>query len=109
VLGLTDHHEQCPFEDTKGIQTIAPGGELCASFTMGSGTCLLRLTTALAALPQLRRAHFFALRCAHVGFLLSVSMPSFANIQSKTESSLYFLQLDELTDCVFYQSGRLTF
>jgi galactose mutarotase-like enzyme len=32
--GLTDHQEQRAFEDKKGIQTIAPGGELRASFTM---------------------------------------------------------------------------
>lgn len=32
--GLTDHHEQRAFEDKEGIQTIAPNGELDASFTM---------------------------------------------------------------------------
>jgi galactose mutarotase-like enzyme len=32
--GLTDQNEQRAFEDKKGIQTIAPGGELRASFTM---------------------------------------------------------------------------
>jgi len=32
--GLTDHHEQRPFEDKKGIQIIPPGGELRASFSM---------------------------------------------------------------------------
>ena len=32
--GLTDHHEQRAFEDTKGIQTILPGEELRASFSM---------------------------------------------------------------------------
>ena len=32
--GLTDHHEQRAFEDKQGIQTIPPGGELRASFTM---------------------------------------------------------------------------
>jgi galactose mutarotase-like enzyme len=32
--GLTDHHEQRAFEDKQGIQTIAPGGELRAAFTM---------------------------------------------------------------------------
>jgi galactose mutarotase-like enzyme len=32
--GLTDHHEQRAFEDKLGIQTISPGGELRASFSM---------------------------------------------------------------------------
>jgi galactose mutarotase-like enzyme len=32
--GLTDHHEQRAFEDKEGIQTISPGHELRASFTM---------------------------------------------------------------------------
>ena len=32
--GLTDHHEQRAFEDKEGIQTIAPGGVLRASFSM---------------------------------------------------------------------------
>ena len=32
--GLTDAHEQRPFEKKQGIQTITPGGKLCASFTM---------------------------------------------------------------------------
>ena len=32
--GLTDHEQQRAFEDKEGIQTIAPGGELKASFTM---------------------------------------------------------------------------
>jgi galactose mutarotase-like enzyme len=32
--GLTDHHEQRAFEDKQGIQTISPGGELRASFSM---------------------------------------------------------------------------
>ena len=32
--GLTDHHQQRAFEDKQGIQTISPGGELRASFTM---------------------------------------------------------------------------
>ena len=32
--GLTDHHEQRAFEDKQGIQTIPPGSELRASFTM---------------------------------------------------------------------------
>ena len=32
--GLTDHEEQRAFEDKEGMQTIAPGGELKASFTM---------------------------------------------------------------------------
>jgi hypothetical protein len=32
--GLTDHHEQRAFEKKQGIQTIPPGGELCASFSM---------------------------------------------------------------------------
>ena len=32
--GLTDHDEQRAFEDKEGIQQIAPGGELRASFTM---------------------------------------------------------------------------
>jgi galactose mutarotase-like enzyme len=32
--GLTDAHEQRAFEKKQGIQTIAPGGELRASFTM---------------------------------------------------------------------------
>ena len=32
--GLTDHHEQRAFEDKQGIQTIPPGGELRASFSM---------------------------------------------------------------------------
>lgn len=32
--GLTDHHEQRAFEAKKGIQTIPPGGELRASFSM---------------------------------------------------------------------------
>ena len=32
--GLTDNHEQRAFEDKEGIQTIAPGGVLRASFSM---------------------------------------------------------------------------
>jgi galactose mutarotase-like enzyme len=32
--GLTDHHEQRPFEDKEGIQTIAPGAILRGSFSM---------------------------------------------------------------------------
>jgi galactose mutarotase-like enzyme len=32
--GLTDHENQRPFEEKEGIQTIAPGGRLEASFTM---------------------------------------------------------------------------
>ena len=32
--GLTDHHQQRPFENKEGIQTIAPRGVLCASFSM---------------------------------------------------------------------------
>jgi galactose mutarotase-like enzyme len=32
--GLTDHHEQRAFEDKQGIQTIPPGGQLRASFSM---------------------------------------------------------------------------
>ena len=32
--GLTDHHDQRAFEEKQGIQTIPPGGELCASFRM---------------------------------------------------------------------------
>ncbi len=32
--GLTDRHEQRPFEEKDGIQQIAPGGELRASFTI---------------------------------------------------------------------------
>jgi len=32
--GLTDAHEQRPFEKKQGIQTIPPGGELRASFSM---------------------------------------------------------------------------
>jgi galactose mutarotase-like enzyme len=32
--GLTDHHEQRAFEDKKGIQTIAPGDKLRASFSI---------------------------------------------------------------------------
>ena len=32
--GLTDAHEQRPFEKKQGIQTIPPGGKLRASFTM---------------------------------------------------------------------------
>ncbi|MGB9475390.1 MAG: hypothetical protein WCE87_10030 [Candidatus Udaeobacter sp.] len=32
--GLTDHHEQRPFEKKEGIQIIAPGGVLPASFSM---------------------------------------------------------------------------
>ncbi len=32
--GLTDDHEQRPFEKKRGIQTIPPGGELRASFSM---------------------------------------------------------------------------
>ncbi len=32
--GLTDHHQQRPFENKEGIQIIAPGGELHASFSM---------------------------------------------------------------------------
>ena len=32
--GLTDHDEQRPFEEKEGIQQIAPGAELSASFTM---------------------------------------------------------------------------
>jgi len=32
--GLTDHHEQRPFEKKEGIQTIAPRGVLRASFSM---------------------------------------------------------------------------
>jgi galactose mutarotase-like enzyme len=33
--GLTDHHQQRAFEKKEGIQTIAPGGILQASFSMG--------------------------------------------------------------------------
>jgi galactose mutarotase-like enzyme len=32
--GLTDHHEQRPFENKQGIQTISPGGKLRAAFSM---------------------------------------------------------------------------
>jgi galactose mutarotase-like enzyme len=32
--GLTDDHDQRPFEKKRGIQTIRPGGELRASFSM---------------------------------------------------------------------------
>jgi galactose mutarotase-like enzyme len=32
--GLTDHHEQRAFEEKQGIQTISPGGQLRASFSM---------------------------------------------------------------------------
>jgi galactose mutarotase-like enzyme len=32
--GLTDHHDQRPFEKKEGIQTIPPGGALRASFTV---------------------------------------------------------------------------
>jgi galactose mutarotase-like enzyme len=32
--GLTDHHQQRAFENKEGIQTIAPGGVLHASFSM---------------------------------------------------------------------------
>jgi galactose mutarotase-like enzyme len=32
--GLTDDHDQRPFEKKRGIQTIQPGGELRASFSM---------------------------------------------------------------------------
>ena len=32
--GLTDHHQQRPFENKEGIQTIAPRGVLSASFSM---------------------------------------------------------------------------
>lgn len=32
--GLTDHHEQRAFEDKQGIQTISPGGKLCAVLSM---------------------------------------------------------------------------
>jgi galactose mutarotase-like enzyme len=32
--GLTDHHDQRAFEDKRGIQTISPGSELRASFSM---------------------------------------------------------------------------
>jgi len=32
--GLTDRHDQRPFEDKDGIQTVAPGGELRAGFTI---------------------------------------------------------------------------
>jgi galactose mutarotase-like enzyme len=32
--GLTDRHQQCAFEEKDGIQTIAPGGELGATFSM---------------------------------------------------------------------------
>jgi galactose mutarotase-like enzyme len=34
--GLTDHHQQRAFENKEGIQTIAPGGVLRASFSMAS-------------------------------------------------------------------------
>jgi galactose mutarotase-like enzyme len=34
--GLTDHEKQRAFEDKQGIQTISPGGELRASFSMAS-------------------------------------------------------------------------
>jgi len=34
--GLTDHHEQRPFEDKEGIQRIPPACELRASFSMAS-------------------------------------------------------------------------
>ena len=33
--GLTDHHQQRAFEKKEGIQTIAPGGTLQRSFSMG--------------------------------------------------------------------------
>src|SRR5581483_10388312 len=32
--GLTDHHEQRPFENKEGIQTISPNGTLRAAFSM---------------------------------------------------------------------------
>jgi hypothetical protein len=32
--GLTDHHEQRAFENKEGIQQIAPGAELVATFSM---------------------------------------------------------------------------
>jgi len=32
--GLTDHHNQRPFEEKQGIQTISPGGKLRASLSM---------------------------------------------------------------------------
>ena len=32
--GLTDRHEQRAFEEKDGIQKIAPGGDLCAGFTI---------------------------------------------------------------------------
>jgi galactose mutarotase-like enzyme len=32
--GLTDHHDQRAFEDKQGIQTISPGAELRAAFSM---------------------------------------------------------------------------
>jgi galactose mutarotase-like enzyme len=34
--GLTDHEQQRAFEDKLGIQTIAPGGVLHASFAMSA-------------------------------------------------------------------------
>ena len=34
--GLTDRHEQRPFEEKDGIQTIAPGQELVAGFSMSA-------------------------------------------------------------------------
>jgi galactose mutarotase-like enzyme len=37
--GLTDHDKQRPFQEKEGIQTIAPGAELCAGFAMTA--CLL--------------------------------------------------------------------
>ena len=41
--GLTDHQEQRAFEDKKGIQSIAPCGELRAAFSMTPQLGLLRL------------------------------------------------------------------
>ena len=35
--GLTDRHEQRAFEEKDGIQTIAPGGDLSAGFTITPG------------------------------------------------------------------------
>ena len=43
-LGLAGHHEQRVFEEKEGIQTISPGGELRASFTMIPQLAFLRLT-----------------------------------------------------------------
>ena len=43
VLGLTDHHEQCPFQDKKGTQTIGPSDAFACRHYHDFAACLIRL------------------------------------------------------------------